>query len=335
MKTHSRKCSSVCGAAKKMRARALLADRLERELLGVDVEPARRRSNMRSTSRSSANFSYERRQAALEPAGRVQHEVAAREVGAPERHRRLRRRLGVERVGGRQAAAAAERQAVAARELAAGERAEHRLGHARATARRCACRRRRRTSRRSTRRRAGSACAIATPESASATCSESPAATETGAVAPASRNGVIAIGWLASAQAHIASTMRKSQTSGLLGLTTPMIAGSASIAARPAARDRGEVDAVARARSRRAVGDVGLVRVADPGVVEIEVPARLGHVGGLAGAALAAAQKSASPASSSRSRRDRRTSRRAARARGRRRTASRRAADGRACRRRT
>ena len=77
------------------------------------------------------------------------------------------------------------------------------------------------------------ACAIATPESASATCSESPAATETGAVAPASRNGVIAIGWLASAQAHIASTMRKSQTSGLLGLTTPMIAGSASIAARP------------------------------------------------------------------------------------------------------
>ena len=77
------------------------------------------------------------------------------------------------------------------------------------------------------------ACAIATPESTSATCSDSPAATETGAVAPASRNGVIAIGWLASAQAHIASTMRKSQTSGLLGLTTPMIAGSASIAARP------------------------------------------------------------------------------------------------------
>ena len=122
------------------------------------------------------------------------------------------------------------------------------------------------------------ACAIATPESTSATCSESPAATDTGAVAPASRNGVIAIGWLASAQAHIASTMRKSQTSGLFGIDDADDRRLGLDRRAAAARDRGELDAVARPRARRAVGDVGHVRVADPRVVEVEMPARLGHV---------------------------------------------------------
>ena len=44
-------------------------------------------------------------------------------------------------------------------------------------------------------------CAMATPDSASAICSESPAASDTGAVAPASMNGVIATGWPAAAHA--------------------------------------------------------------------------------------------------------------------------------------
>ena len=131
MKTQSRKCSSVCGAAKKMRARALLADRLERELLGVDRRARRAGARTCAAPRGRARTS---RSDVVRPPSSQPAACSTRsqpdEVRAPERHRRLRRRLGVERVGGRQAAAAAERQAVAARELAAGDRAEHRLGHA-------------------------------------------------------------------------------------------------------------------------------------------------------------------------------------------------------------
>ncbi len=76
-------------------------------------------------------------------------------------------------------------------------------------------------------------CTRATPVSASATCSASPPATLTGAVAPASRNGVTMTGWAARAHSARASTMRKSQTSGLFGLTTPMMAGVRSIRSRP------------------------------------------------------------------------------------------------------
>ncbi len=76
-------------------------------------------------------------------------------------------------------------------------------------------------------------CAIATPERASATCCANPPASETGAVAPASRNGVTITGWPASAHASSASAIRTSQTSGLFGFTTPMSAGVSSIAARP------------------------------------------------------------------------------------------------------
>ncbi len=94
------------------------------------------------------------------------------------------------------------------------------------------------------------ACAIATPESASATCSESPAATETGAVAPASRNGVIAIGWLASAQAHIASTMSRVPDERAVGVDDADDRGLGLDRRPAAARDRGELDAVLRARAR-------------------------------------------------------------------------------------
>ncbi len=77
------------------------------------------------------------------------------------------------------------------------------------------------------------ACTSAIPVSASATCSARPPATLTGAVAPASRNGVTITGWPACAHSISASTIRKSHTSGLLGLTTPMIAGVRSIRSRP------------------------------------------------------------------------------------------------------
>ena len=73
----------------------------------------------------------------------------------------------------------------------------------------------------------------ATPDSASAIWRASPAATLTGAVAPAIRKGVTITGWLASAHSVSASTISESQTSGLLGLTTPITAGVRSIASRP------------------------------------------------------------------------------------------------------
>src|SRR3954467_7883352 len=65
-------------------------------------------------------------------------------------------------------------------------------------------------------------CAIATPDSASATCCARPPATLTAAVAPPSRNGVTTVAWFESAHAIIASTIRKSQISGLTELTTPI-----------------------------------------------------------------------------------------------------------------
>ncbi|HEX6230654.1 MAG TPA: hypothetical protein VF029_02970 [Actinomycetota bacterium] len=76
-------------------------------------------------------------------------------------------------------------------------------------------------------------CASAIPESASATCCARPPATLTGAVAPARRNGVTITGCPASAHAIRASVIRRSQTSGLFGFTTPISAGVSSIAARP------------------------------------------------------------------------------------------------------
>src|SRR3954466_8579447 len=67
-------------------------------------------------------------------------------------------------------------------------------------------------------------CAIATPDSASATCCASPPATLTAAVAPPNRNGVTTVAWFDSAHAIIASTIRKSQISGLTEFTTPISA---------------------------------------------------------------------------------------------------------------
>ena len=126
----------------------------------------------------------------------------------------------------------------------------------------------------------------ATPESASAICSARPPATETGAVAPASRNGVTSTGWRAVAHAVSASTISSSQTSGLFGLTMPRIAGSAASRRVPAVGDRRELDRVLRLRPRGAVTDEGLVRPAHRRVVVLEVPAELGQLRGLRPTAL-------------------------------------------------
>ena len=64
--------------------------------------------------------------------------------------------------------------------------------------------------------------ASATPESASAACWARPPPMLTGEVAPARRNGVTIVAWFDSAHAMSASTIRKSQMSGLNEFTTPM-----------------------------------------------------------------------------------------------------------------
>ena len=76
-------------------------------------------------------------------------------------------------------------------------------------------------------------CTNATPDNASATFSTRPEAIVIGAVAPASRNGVTTTGCPARAHSLSASTIRKSHTSGLLGLTMPISAGVSAIASRP------------------------------------------------------------------------------------------------------
>ena len=60
-------------------------------------------------------------------------------------------------------------------------------------------------------------CAIATPDSASAICSDRPAASDTGAVAPASMNGVIATGCPAAAHAIMHSTISGPRPAGCSG----------------------------------------------------------------------------------------------------------------------
>ncbi|CAB5006714.1 unannotated protein [freshwater metagenome] len=77
--------------------------------------------------------------------------------------------------------------------------------------------------------------AIATPARVSATSSDRPAASVTGAEVPAKRKGVMATGCPYSAHATRVSTMRPSHTRGLLGFTMPMAMGLASSASRPPA----------------------------------------------------------------------------------------------------
>ena len=65
--------------------------------------------------------------------------------------------------------------------------------------------------------------------------------------------------------------MRKSQISGELGFTMPMSAASCLDRLATAVHDLGHADAVARARTARAVGGVRLVRVPDRRVLHVHV----------------------------------------------------------------
>ncbi len=76
-------------------------------------------------------------------------------------------------------------------------------------------------------------CTSAMPASASAICWASVAGIETGDIAPISRNGVSSIAWFAFAYSKSASSMRPSQRSGELQLTSEIIADVRSIDSRP------------------------------------------------------------------------------------------------------
>ena len=108
----------------------LLADRLEREVLGVDLEPACAGSRTCAAPRGRARTS---RTSTVSPPSSQPAACSTR--SQPERYVPQSdiadsvAACASSALAERQAAAAAERQAVAARELPAGERAEHRLGH--------------------------------------------------------------------------------------------------------------------------------------------------------------------------------------------------------------
>src|SRR5580698_7326675 len=76
-------------------------------------------------------------------------------------------------------------------------------------------------------------CAIAIPAKASASCCARAAGIVTGDIAPISSNGVSTTGWLAAQYSNCASSIRSSQRSGELQLISEIVAGVASIAARP------------------------------------------------------------------------------------------------------
>ena len=75
-------------------------------------------------------------------------------------------------------------------------------------------------------------CTSVMPASASAICWASVAGIETGDMAPIRRNGVSSIAWFAAAYSKSASSMRPSQRSGELQLTSEIIADVCSIASR-------------------------------------------------------------------------------------------------------
>ncbi len=76
-------------------------------------------------------------------------------------------------------------------------------------------------------------CAIATPLRASATWIASAPATLTGEVAPASRNGVITVGWFSPAVFTSASAIRVSQIRGEFGLMITIVTAASLAASSP------------------------------------------------------------------------------------------------------
>ncbi len=127
--------------------------------------------------------------------------------------------------------------------------------------------------------------AIATPLRASAICSDSPAASDTGAVAPASMNGVIATGCAGRRPRHQALDHQRVPDERAVRVDDADDRGRGGDRVAAAAGDRRELHRVLRLLARRAVADVRLVRPAQAGVVEVEVAARLGDLGRLGDAA--------------------------------------------------
>src|SRR5215467_2320339 len=76
-------------------------------------------------------------------------------------------------------------------------------------------------------------CSSAIPDSASSSCYTSAAEIVTDDIAPISRNGVSTTGWFAAQYSNCASSIQSSQRSGELQLIREIVAGVASIAARP------------------------------------------------------------------------------------------------------
>ena len=79
-------------------------------------------------------------------------------------------------------------------------------------------------------------CVSAIPASASAICCTSVAGSDTGDIAPISRNGVTTTGWPARTYSSIAPSMRSSKRSGELTLIREIETGVCSIASRPPKR---------------------------------------------------------------------------------------------------
>src|SRR6516225_9517779 len=87
--------------------------------------------------------------------------------------------------------------------------------------------------------------ASAIPAKASASCWTRAAGIVTGDIAPISRNGVSTTGWLAAQYSNCASSMRSSQRSGELQLISEIVAGVASIAARPFSGPPNRIEVIA------------------------------------------------------------------------------------------
>ena len=92
------------------------------------------------------------------------------------------------------------------------------------------------------------ACASTTPNSTSAFCCASAAASVTGAIAPISVNGVITTGWPCSAIATSPSDIASSKRRGLLTEMIVMTPGLAAIASSESPREMAIIAMPSRAR---------------------------------------------------------------------------------------
>ena len=122
------------GAAQEVLAGSDLAHRIERLAVGGQIHAGEQRVHHAGLVGVHDEFLVAHGEAALEPAGGVQHEVDARETGGEQGVGRFERRLRIRDLRGAQAAAGAERNSQAARER--GHGIEHQRRFRRAERRR-------------------------------------------------------------------------------------------------------------------------------------------------------------------------------------------------------